>query len=105
MAIYCFKCPQCGTSFESIHREARHCNVPGLRDYRAEAVGIGSGVRVSRDGTRMDQARLFLPDNKDFAGPGDPDGTKGMRDWHEKFEPRSDNPSPVVPGRIERKTF
>jgi len=60
---------------------------------------------VSRDGTVRDQAELFLPTNRELAGPGDPDGTKGMREWHERFEPRSDNPRPYVPGRIEKRSF
>lgn len=106
---YCFICTACGTRQEAQSRTLGnyvcYCGGTWRRDYRAEAVGIGSGVKVSRDGTKLDQARLFLPDNSDFKGPGDPDGTKGMRDWHESFEPRADNPAPTVPGRIERHSF
>lgn len=76
-----------------------------LRDYKAEGVGIGSGVRVSRDGLVSDQARLFLPTNDDFKGPGDPDGTKGMAQWRESHAPRPGNKKPFWPGEVERKVF
>jgi hypothetical protein len=105
MAVYCFRCRSCGTRWQGDFA-GQHCTSPDVvRDYRAESVGIGSGVRVSRDGTKLDQARMVLPTERDFKGPGDPDGTKGMREWHDRFEPRADNPAPVHPGRIERKTF
>ena len=115
MAIYCFKCPQCGAQVDTTTREAYYCGacareselsnmVAMVRDYRREAVGIGAGVRVSRDGTVADQAKLFLPDNSDYAGPGDPDGTKGMKAWHEQFEPKGSRPA-QTPGRIERTVF
>lgn len=117
MGVYCFKCPRCGQRAETSSRDVepfcmacadRTPNDSGVfmvRDYRAEGVGLGSGVKVSRDGTNLDQARAFLPSNENFKGPGDPDGTKGMREWHERFEPRADNPRPIVPGRIERRSF
>lgn len=104
---YCFRCAN-GHRFELSTRDPAgcyECGEPLARDYRAEAVGVGSGVRVSRDGTLRDQARLFLPTNDEFKGPGDPDGTKGMRAWHDRFEPRADNPRPVQVGEIERKVF
>lgn len=100
---YCFVCPLCSRRTEANVRDpAPTCTGPYTdgsygnhfeqemrRDYAAEGVGIGSGVRVSRDGTVADQARLFLPDNDDFKGPGDPDGTRGAREWHEINQPKS----------------
>lgn len=113
MTTYCFKCPKCGATAEDTSSDSvmfcggpLHVNARLVRDYRSEAVGVGAGVRVSRDGTQADQARLILPDNKDFKGPGDPDGTKGMRKWHSQFQPKADNPRPAqTPGRIERTSF
>jgi hypothetical protein len=104
---FCFKCTDCGATFESQARDvpAHFATHKVIRDYRAESVGLGSGVKVSRDGTVADQKKLFLPDNDEFKGPGDPDGKKGMRDWHERFAPRADNPSPVNVGEIEKKVF
>jgi hypothetical protein len=112
MPTYCFRCYRCGASLQRPDdRQPLACPADVyhgymMRDYRAENVGVGSGVRVSRDGTVAEQARLILPDNAQFKGPGDPDGTKGMREWHEKFQPSADNPRPAqTPGRIERRSF
>lgn len=108
---YCFKCRACGYQLTHSSREVREvacaeCGATALvRDYRAEAVGVGSGVRVSRDGTVRDQAHLFLPDNNDFKGPGDPDGTKGMRKWHERYQPAPGNKNPVMVGEIDKRVF
>jgi hypothetical protein len=56
--MYCFVCPKCGFRNEFESRKVpvcqgdastfRHHSVQAARDYRAEAVGIGSGVRVSK---------------------------------------------------------
>jgi len=111
---YCFKCPNCGAKYESSYRTA-YCTECGdgevvifemVRDYRAELVGVGTGVRVSRDGTESEIAALFLPDNDEFVGPGDPDGTKGMRKWHETHQPKEGaGDRSMVPGRITRRSF
>lgn len=109
MITYCYRCKDCGQALTGTDRElndgAVHCVTPIIRDYRAEAVGLGHGVKVSRDGTLADQKRLFLPDNDEFKGPGDPDGKKGMREWHENFAPKADNPRPVNVGEIEKRVF
>lgn len=108
---YCFRCSSCGAGFTLPVRDAGETVCPSCgacciqRDYRAENVGVGSGVRVSRDGTKRDQARLFLPTNDDFKGPGDPDGVKGMRAWHDRFEPAKGNPRPVNVGDIDKRVF
>lgn len=87
----------------STSREAPFCGSCGSfsvrRDYQAEAVGLGSGVKMSRDGTLGDQARMFLPEAKDFAKPGDPDGIKGLNNWNETHGPRPTNNKPRRPDR------
>jgi len=115
---FCFVCDFCGYRVETAVRDpAPYCchglspicgedlETPMRRDWRVEGVGVGSGVRVSRTGTSLDQACLFLPDNDEFKGPDDPDGTAGMRRWREGHTPREDNPNPAWPGTVERKVF
>lgn len=91
MTVYCYKCPRCGSYTEVSGGAAAVVCANDQefmrRDYRAEAVGIGTGVRVSREGTDRERAELFLPSNRDLAGPGDPDGKKGAAEWLERFEP------------------
>lgn len=105
MATYCFVCVFCSARFESLHRSPLHCGQAARRDYGAEGVGLGSGVKVSRDGTVNDSAALFLPGNKDFAGPRDPDGNKGMRKWRDAHGPRDTNTKPRWPGTVDREVF
>lgn len=108
---YCYKCPQCSFMLERSNRDPYDpdpCPACGSgtlrRDYRAESVGVGSGVRVSRTGTNLEQARLFLPDNREFAGPGDPDGKKGAREWLDTHQPKeSGGNNPLL--EIERRSF
>lgn len=55
---YCFTCPVCGTTVETAEAAPAPTCVDGpthhhdetvmRRDWKAESVGIGSGVRVSR---------------------------------------------------------
>lgn len=85
--------------------EDTHDEIDMVRDYRAEGVGVGAGVRVSRDGTNLDQARLFLPDNSEFAGPGDPDGKKGAREWLDSHEPKEAGGATNPLLDIERRSF
>ena len=76
------------------------------RDYRAEGVGIGRGVRVSRDGTDHDLGELFLPGNDEFMNADDPDGTKGLRGWHETHQPKDGaGDRSLVPGSIDKRSF
>lgn len=90
---YCYTCRECGQTRE-VPGGAKlvfctNDDTPMRRDYRAEAVGLGTGVRVSREGTDRDRAELFLPSNRDLAGPGDPDGKKGAAEWLERFQPET----------------
>ena len=54
MKEFCWKCPGCGEVGETREVEQPWCPWCGdtrmIRDYRAESVGIGSGVRASREG-------------------------------------------------------
>jgi len=97
--------------FESQEHGLMVCPEPGCgrglyRRYRDEGVGLGSGVKVSRDGTARDMGELFLPDNSEFAGPDDPDGTKGLREWHDTHQPKEGaGDRSLVPGRIDKRSF
>lgn len=84
-----------------------HVPTEMVRDYRAENVGIA--VQQLKDersaGGREGYDRMFLPSNDDFKGPGDPDGTSGMRAWRDQHEPKDTNKKPRWPGSVERKVM
>lgn len=92
---YCFRCLACDYRLETSVRlpEPTHSHptfdARMVRDYRAEGVGIGAGVRISRDefGGLEARAAAFLPTPDDFKGPGDEDGMKGLRAWRDEHEP------------------
>ena len=68
------------------------------RDYLGENAGID---RTSLTPDHVDRVRkhqkLFLPEAKDFAGPGDPDGIKGLKAWQDNHQPRPSNRKPAWP--------
>lgn len=107
MATYCFVCRICGLLAESRSNslagtECPDCGIAAWkRDYRAENVGIGAGVRASR----MVDAADILPSAADFASPDDPDGTKGLRQWNNDFAPAPGNKNPKRPGGRAIKQF
>lgn len=107
---YCYRCPDCGFAYESqTHIPSSnlpvHCDFPVVRDWKREGVGIGSGVRESkREMTTSGYRDLFLPTAADMAGPDDPDGQKGLREWAETHGPRDDNTKPAWP-EMDRKVF
>jgi predicted nucleic acid-binding Zn-ribbon protein len=105
---YCFKCNACGAAFQLSDREAPgcyECGEPLTRDWRAENVGIGSGVRESkREMTTSGYRDLFLPTADDFASTDDPSGQKGLRNWAETHGPKEGNTRPVYP-EMERQVF
>jgi hypothetical protein len=112
MAVYCFKCKMCGARATSLQVPEgavwRCCDTPYIiRDYQAEAVGHSIGnLRAEREqGSKAAYDRLFLPSNKDFAGPGDPDGKKGMRDWRNTHQPKAGNKAPRWPGDVDKQVF
>jgi hypothetical protein len=62
-------------------------------------------LKVERDlGGASAAANLVLPSAKDFAGPDDPSGQKGLREWNENHGPRESNKRPMRP-KTERTVF
>lgn len=102
--VYCWRCRTCGastTSNTNTEPPAHNCEAgePRVRrDYAAEGVGIGSGVRESRvEMTRSGYRDLFLPTAEDMATQDDPSGQKGLREWAETHAPKEDNKHPIWP--------
>jgi hypothetical protein len=108
VATYCYRCKGCGASFNvpTHGLEETPCPTCGscclTRDYRAENVGVATVVLKNEREMGSKYKDLFLPSNKDFAGPGDPDGTKGMRNWRETHQPKAGNKNPDWPGTVDR---
>ena len=101
---YCWKCRTCGgqtTNNDHSTTPEHNCEMGTpdvIRDYAAENVGIGAGVRESRtEMTTSGYRDLFLPTAEDMAGPDDPDGQKGLRKWAEEHTPKDDNKRPAWP--------
>jgi len=114
--MYCFKCPKCGLQSSAGDRDQRACGpcivgpegsvVILLRDYKAENAGIAvTQLKREREHSKDEYVAKFLPSNKDFSSPTDPDGTKGMRDWRDKHTPGTDNKKPYWPGEVEKRQF
>jgi hypothetical protein len=103
MATYCYRCELCGGEFTYHERGYWVCPTgdmaPLVRDYRAEAVGVQVlGLKRERERGGASAVRdMFLPTAKDFAGPTDPDGSKGLRQWGEEHAPKSGNKRPLYP--------
>ena len=79
-----------------------HCGSPAKRSYKDERKGI-SGLALDRmvdDKTRQGyDPRMFLPTKKDFAGPTDPEGEKGMNEWMETHVPADSSAGKMVDPR------
>ena len=102
MAIFCYRCKECGTGYEvsaptpPIGGACGCTNEPLIRDYRAE--GVGTNLGELRKSLHPDfHESLFLPEAKDYISKDDPDGSKGIREWNENHEPRSQNKNPKRP--------
>jgi hypothetical protein len=110
VATYCYRCPDCGAALTGTDRAlndgAVHCSTPIVRDYRAEAVGFATAslAHEREFGMRSHQDQ-FLPSAKDYAGPSDPDGQKGLRAWRESVTPKSENKRPATPSGLDKKVF
>lgn len=102
MAIYVYKCRDCGARLEGTDRDlndgAVHCSTPIARDYRAEAVGfaVSKLARERKEGTDKDLARVFLETAEEAAHPGDPDGSKTIREWNETHMPKEVSESKAI---------
>jgi len=99
MATYCWYCKTCGVRWEG-NFAGQHCASPDVkRDYRAEAAGVQT-LQLKREretGGSSAVRDLFLPSAKDYAGPGDPDGSKGIRQWNDEHTPGNGNKRPLRP--------
>jgi predicted RNA-binding Zn-ribbon protein involved in translation (DUF1610 family) len=112
MATYCFKCRSCGAGFSLTVASVGEMTCPScgrgevVRDYRSENVGVQT-VALKRERERGGTSAvrdLFLPTTKDFEGPGDPDGAKGIRNWAVEHGPREGNAKPLYPD-IPKRSF
>ncbi len=104
MAVtYVFKCRTCGTGTTAFDRAIPEHFCPDgeadiVRDYAAEGVGIGTGVRESRNEMHTSGYRdLFLPTADDMASADDPSGQKGLHEWAETHQPKPENTHPAWP--------
>ncbi len=104
MATYVWKCPECvgrETTHEQdvppVHQHAERTVL--LRDYRAELVGVSIGpLKLEREQGGSTVIRdKFLPTAADYAGPNDPDGSKGIREWNDTHDPKNGNKRPMRP--------
>jgi hypothetical protein len=81
-----------------------YCGKPLQRIY---SVVLGNGLQLQRERERGGASAvrdLFLPTAKDFAGPNDPDGSKGIQSWAEEHSPQTGNKKPLYPD-IPKKVF
>lgn len=109
MATYCFKCPECGAPYTGSSVELPgiciDCKVGLLRDYRAESVGFATAsLAHEREFGMKSHQSQFLPTAKDYEGPSDPDGQKGLRAWRESVTPKPENKRPVNVG-LDKKVW
>jgi hypothetical protein len=110
MATYCFKCRTCGATGLSFHSDfwpvlCTHDDT--ARDYRAESVGVQvAGLKFEREAGGAKAVRdKFLPTAKDYVGPGDPDGGKGLREWADTHDPKPGNKNPSYPDGIPKRSW
>lgn len=105
MPLYSFACSQCAATetvrctydeFDALAPPV--CSHgPMQRDYRSDRVGLGI-AELKRERESGDLlARTFMPHADDFAGPTDPDGSKGLRKWKEEHAPAEGNKKPKWP--------
>lgn len=76
------------------------CEVCGGELRRVFTLNLGNVTSLKRERERggMSAVRdLFLPTAKELAGPGDPDGSKAIREWNDTHEPRMGNKRPLRP--------
>lgn len=101
---YCWTCRECGES-ETTNERTPPLHVHGdcdfvlARNYRQESVGVAVGT-LKRERERGGSGAIrdtFLPTAADYAGPGDPDGSKGIREWNDTHDPRPGNSKPLRP--------
>ena len=91
--IYAYKCPA-GHITETVVPMGRnlpaidcYCGDHAVRCYRCENKNLGGIVEMKKERDPGYDPTLFLPTKKDFKGPNDPDGEKGMNAWMERHRP------------------
>jgi hypothetical protein len=112
MPTYLFRCRECGMKASGIYPDAEHAILEGeshdwVRDYKAENVGLTGMVQMKREreaGGSRAVRDLFLPKQRDFESPEDPDGSRGIRAWADEHAPKESNKRPLWPD-MPRKTF
>jgi hypothetical protein len=113
VATYCYKCLNCEAKFTGVTPgSAGELNLPCgscggriTRDYRAEAVGFSTAsLAHAREFDMQSHRDQFLPTPADYAGPDDPDGQKGLREWRESVSPKAGNKRPAEPD-IDKKVW
>ncbi len=107
MAEYLWKCLECGRKVRAVrYVDGRICagGHKMVRDYRSENVGLGTGVRASREPTKAEAEALFLPSGDDLATPADPTGQKALREWNETHGPKPENKRPLRP-KVDKELF
>jgi len=101
VSTYCFFCPSCDfVTTSNVHGLVPACSHgPMKRDYRAENTAVQT-LQLKREretGGSSAVRDLFLPSAKDYAGPSDPDGSKGIRQWNDEHVPGNGNKRPLRP--------
>lgn len=109
---YCYVCTSCGATGTSLSNQNAGAGCPECpegtlrRDWKAEGVGIGSGVRESkRELSDSGYRELFLPTESDLSSVDDPTGEKGMQEWMDEHEPKEGNKRPILPERTKHSFF
>ena len=107
MPAYTFKCPAPGCGAEEFIKQSMHAVLSApkcgahdtemVRNYQVDIPGLAlSELRKTSSHEYSDD--LFLPDAKrDFSGPTDPDGSKGMKTWLDTHVPAEGNKNPKWP--------
>jgi hypothetical protein len=108
-ARYVYRC-SAGHRFESYAHGATQCpehfNTELTRDYRAEGVTPNTAALArERGGQDIEWFKQnFLPTADEFAGPGDPDGSKGLTKWNDEHGPKDSNKAPARP-TVPKRVF
>jgi len=108
MARYTFYCPVCDRRGEvsadiTVGPEAPVCHgVEMRRDYRADSPRLGL-ADLKKELHSGFHPNMVLPTAEELATPDDPDGSKGIREWNERFEPKEGNKHPLRPKALHDK--
>ena len=112
MTTFCYICTSCeatgtSTSNQKVGAACPVCPEGVLRrDWKAEGVGIGPGVRESAlELSPSGYRELFLPTEEDLSSADDPTGQKGMKEWMDEHEPKEGNKRPILPERTKTNFF